>query len=471
MFYGAVAQLGERCVRNAEVEGSIPFRSTILHRRGGFPAAFSCRQRLAYPGSIGYEQGMEPDPDTPLKDPNPAGDETATPVTEPETGASEMSAGSDDTTGGTGSASADGMPPPPVEVKSKNDWTKNVWIKRGFRFVAGIALILVTLCMYISRIPPVFDVDARARERAIDMGHIEADSTRRLPTGYTTVATTIELAEWLLDPRRGGYLSNDRFSPAIFVDNIRNFEYGMVIQLRDFVHSLRQDFSRSRAQSLEREELIEAEARFNFNHNSWIIPSTESQYREGIRFLEVYLEAIANSGPESRVFVARQDQLEGWLRRQQFRLGSFGFRMRQNATTYQFNPFLDRSDIIREIGELGEEPEGFLNQYDPDRTTPWRMRDDEFYEIRGSVFVMYHTMLALRTDYESILNDFNGMGLMNRILSELYAASSPMVSPVVLNGSEYGFVHNHSLTMAAHVTKAHLAIQDLRILLRGGSDL
>jgi hypothetical protein len=26
---GAVAQLGERCVRNAEVEGSIPFRSTI----------------------------------------------------------------------------------------------------------------------------------------------------------------------------------------------------------------------------------------------------------------------------------------------------------------------------------------------------------------------------------------------------------------------------------------------------------
>ena len=27
--YGLVAQLGERCVRNAEVEGSIPFRSTM----------------------------------------------------------------------------------------------------------------------------------------------------------------------------------------------------------------------------------------------------------------------------------------------------------------------------------------------------------------------------------------------------------------------------------------------------------
>ena len=29
IFFGAVAQLGERSVRNAEVEGSIPFGSTI----------------------------------------------------------------------------------------------------------------------------------------------------------------------------------------------------------------------------------------------------------------------------------------------------------------------------------------------------------------------------------------------------------------------------------------------------------
>lgn len=32
---GAVAQLGERRVRNAKVEGSIPFRSTIFPVRAG----------------------------------------------------------------------------------------------------------------------------------------------------------------------------------------------------------------------------------------------------------------------------------------------------------------------------------------------------------------------------------------------------------------------------------------------------
>ena len=34
---GAVAQLGERSVRNAEVEGSIPFRSTRLNSKSRKP--------------------------------------------------------------------------------------------------------------------------------------------------------------------------------------------------------------------------------------------------------------------------------------------------------------------------------------------------------------------------------------------------------------------------------------------------
>src|SRR5690348_14460615 len=61
---GAVAQLGERCVRNAEVEGSTPFRSTLasctdrqiattpvtpgffMRRRGDLHLACACRAAL-----------------------------------------------------------------------------------------------------------------------------------------------------------------------------------------------------------------------------------------------------------------------------------------------------------------------------------------------------------------------------------------------------------------------------------------
>ncbi len=54
MINGAVAQLGERCVRNAEVEGSIPFRSTIFHRRRECAARFLADSGLP----IGIASGM-----------------------------------------------------------------------------------------------------------------------------------------------------------------------------------------------------------------------------------------------------------------------------------------------------------------------------------------------------------------------------------------------------------------------------
>ena len=38
--HGAVAQLGERCVRNAEVGSSILLRSTILIQMAGLPAIY-----------------------------------------------------------------------------------------------------------------------------------------------------------------------------------------------------------------------------------------------------------------------------------------------------------------------------------------------------------------------------------------------------------------------------------------------
>lgn len=333
----------------------------------------------------------------------------------------------------------------------------------GLRLAGGFALLMATICIYISRMPQIFDVNQVARQAAIDRGHISPDSTRRLPTGYTTVYSVIHLTNWMLD-KPGGYLYNDRlFLPRYFIDNMPNFEYGMVVQLRDMVLSLRQEFSRSRAQSVERDDLIRAHGFFSFDHNRWLVPSTESQYRAGVRLLEEYLESLTKTGPDAGQFVARQDVLEGWLRQQQRRLGTFGVRLRQNAGVYEFNPMIDTTD-----DEFADLPGfDFLNQ----RITPWHKRDDVFYEIRGSVFVLYHTMLAIRTDFEPMLNDFQAMGIMNRILSELHTASQPMISPVVLNGREYGFLHNHSLTMAAHIAKAHLAIQDLRVLLRGGGDL
>ncbi len=358
------------------------------------------------------------------------------------------------------------MPPPPVEpVAREASWMDAPWVSTAVRVVFGLIVLVVTWCFYVSRMPDTFDVNERAMQRALEREHVEEGGT--LLPGYTTVSTVLELAEWLLG-KPGGYLHNDRLFPnAYLIDNMPNFELGVVFELRDTVKALRENFSRSRGQTEELPYLIAADGNFSYDPDNWLVPSTESEYRQGIRNVNRYLQAIVDGGPGSGLFVSRQDVLERHLESRARRLGSFSVRLRRSAADgYAFNPNLERQNLQTEPDPLSTEYTGDLNS----RITPWHRRDDEFYEVRGSVYVMYHVMLALRTDFEDELNDKRAMGLMNRILSELHAASQPLVCPVVLNGREYGFFHNHSLTAAAHIAKAHVAVNDLRILLRGGSD-
>jgi hypothetical protein len=307
-----------------------------------------------------------------------------------------------------------------------------------------------------SRTPAKFDVDSLAVERALNRGHITQQDDP-LPPGYVTVSTLISLGDLLLD-KSGGYLSNDRLSPALLLDNMPNWEYGVVIQLRTFANSLRIDLSRAGAQSTEWPQLVEADAKFNFDHNRWVLPSTEKQYREGLAFLEEHLDLLSGTGGSgsSEYFVLRPDNLDECLRRLERHLGSLTIRLRANANVYAYNPFL-----------LDDEEQGSKAETEaPQTTTPRTKVDDVFFEARGHAFVMYHMLKALRTDYAEVLRETRSLGSMNRALSEFNAALQPLKSPIVLNGEDFGPTPNHSITLSAYLAKAHLAIIDMRNLLR-----
>ena len=107
---------------------------------------------------------------------------------------------------------------------------------------------------------------------------------REVVVGSTTTAALIRAAETLLD-KRGGYLSNDIMPPGLWLDNIPNWEYGVLIQVRDLSKAMRETLSRSQSQSREDPDLSRAEPHFNFDHSSWMLPSSESEYRAGIRLL------------------------------------------------------------------------------------------------------------------------------------------------------------------------------------------
>jgi len=66
--------------------------------------------------------------------------------------------------------------------------------------------------------------------------------------GVATTSALIGATETLLN-KRGGYLSNDVTPPSVFLDNVPNWEFGVLQQVRDLAKSMRNDYSRSQTQS------------------------------------------------------------------------------------------------------------------------------------------------------------------------------------------------------------------------------
>lgn len=95
-------------------------------------------------------------------------------------------------------------------------------------------------------------------------------------TGSTTVATMIQVTEILLN-KRGGYLTNDIMPPGVWMDNVPNWEFGVLVQVRDMARTMRNNLSRSQSQSTEDAGLVNSENQFYFDSDSWMLPETESE--------------------------------------------------------------------------------------------------------------------------------------------------------------------------------------------------
>ena len=186
-------------------------------------------------------------------------------------------------------------------VKSGQGSTRKNRALRRTAAIAGAVLVVFVLLLgwYWSREPDIFWVEwEQEGEPAV--------------TGYATTDTLLRVSRTLLE-KPGGYLTNDVMPPGVYLDNMPNWEFGVLVQVRDLARVMRNDFSRSQTQSVEDPDLAEAEPNFNFDNNSWILPSSESRYRQGIRHLENYRGRLLGEGGPPANFYARADNLRHWL--------------------------------------------------------------------------------------------------------------------------------------------------------------
>ncbi|NMW25272.1 DUF2333 family protein, partial [Rhodanobacter denitrificans] len=100
--------------------------------------------------------------------------------------------------------------------------------------------------------------------------------------------------------------------------------------------------------------------------------------------------------------------------------------------------------------------------------TSWTKIDDNFYEARGYTWTLLEQLKAFQQDFGPILRSKHADVSLQQVIRELEEAQRPLHSPMVLNGSPFGFFANHSLVMANYVSRANAALIDLRELLRRG---
>ncbi|MEZ5560694.1 MAG: DUF2333 family protein [Pseudomonadales bacterium] len=317
--------------------------------------------------------------------------------------------------------------------------------------IGGYLLVCLALGWWWDYEPDMFPVRETAAQRA--ERHNET-----LVTGYITSATVIHLAETLLD-KRGGYLSNDLFPPGVWMDNVPNWEFGVLTQIRDAARAFRIDFSRSQSQSTEDPDLSEAEGKFFFDNASWALPPSESEYREGIRLFQGYLDRLADPSKPNAQFYARADNLQKWLEGVGTRLGSLSQRLSASVGKRQLNVDLAGDAAASQATSAPHEQE---------YKTPWLDIDDVFYEARGQTWALIHLLQAMEQDFGDVLDKKNARVSLQQIIRELEPTQDTVWSPFILNGDGLGLLANHSLVMASYISRANAAIIDLRALLAQG---
>jgi len=356
-------------------------------------------------------------------------------------------------------AEATGRPKPGLTTKVAklaNLYNPKTWRERGLWWSLGLffvtyVVVVVVLGIYWSRSPATFDVKDNALEMA------GGDQSKLVP-GYVTTATAIRIGDTLLH-KPGGYLTNDVMPPGIYLDNIPNWEFGVLTELRDLARSMRNDFSRSQTQSVEDKDLQVAEPQFNFDSDSWILPSSESAYRKGLKALNSYLDRLADERARDGQFFTRADNLRDYLGIVEKRLGSLAQRLAASAGQ-------ERLDV-----DLAGDPNARKSTPTPSVTrtkTPWLEIDDIFFEARGYSWALLHTLSAIEIDFAGVLQDKNAQVSVQQVVRELDNTQATIWSPLILNGTGFGPMANHSLIMASYISRANAAVIDLRNLLENG---
>jgi len=255
----------------------------------------------------------------------------------------------------------------------------------------------------------------------------------------------------LVEHMTANWMPNDVFWPTVFLDNMPNFQIGLLEVVRYNVRVLRDNLSRMRTTDKLDPDAEAAFTALSNDPHKWWFPSAESKWKVANTHLNTFYENLVSGKSH---FYARADNLVELLNQYLSLMGGVNTRL-INA------PRDIKATLAVEEGEGKTGPKTLV-----DIDIPWRQIDDNFYYAQGVAYALYESFRAIRIDFVDVLTDKNSVQLVDKILEVLGRCQfEPLI---VFNGDPGSIFANHSLNLSGVFNDARQKINSLTVALMQG---
>lgn len=257
--------------------------------------------------------------------------------------------------------------------------------------------------------------------------------------GSEAVRLTIELLRREVDIH--SWTPNDPFFfPTAALDNMPNFQQGIVYALSRFSIEMADQIGRSRGSSQVDPNLDKASGLLKYAGDVWVwdpavslapTATSEAQYRAGRRELEAYNERLSRG---EAAFERRADNLLATLERFSSDIGSTSAVIDEQLRTHS-GDFLDFR------------------------------ADDVFYQTKGRLYGYYILLRGLKTDFGTIITERQLDVAWDNMLASLRAAIA-LEPLVVVNGAPDSlFRPSHLTAQGFYLLRARTQIKEITNIL------
>lgn len=256
-------------------------------------------------------------------------------------------------------------------------------------------------------------------------------------------SATVNIAVALIDREvdAHSWVANDPlFKPTVLLDNMPNYQQGMLAALARFAFELTDQLGRTRGSSQTDPDLQEASGLLQYAGDKWLwdpsvslmpTATSEQQYRKAAKALRAYNDRLSAG---TAVFERRSDNLLATLDRIALDIGSSSAVIEQQL----------------------EENAGFMIHTNT---------DDVYYTVKGQTYGYYMILKALGEDFQEVLAERKLEGPYAQMLHSFEQVASQEPG-IILNGSpESQMIPCHLCGQGFYLLRARTQLREITNIL------